>query len=31
MIDIVFRSCEFSDVHPERGSRFIATEIYLKF
>ena len=26
MIDIVFRSCEFSDVHPERGSRFIATD-----
>ena len=26
MIDIVFRSCEFSDVHPERGGRFILTD-----
>jgi glycosyltransferase involved in cell wall biosynthesis len=26
MLDIVFRSCEFSDVHPERGSRFITTD-----
>lgn len=26
MIDVVFRSCEFSDVHPERGSRFIKTD-----
>lgn len=23
MIDIVFRSCEFAQVHPERGTRFI--------
>lgn len=26
MLDIVFRSCEFSDVHPERGERFIVTD-----
>lgn len=26
MLDIVYRSCEFAEVHPERGARFIDTD-----